>query len=349
MALIDVGGKSEAEIDVAELKDDEGDIEVAVGDRIQAVVLSTAGGLKLSRRLARGAATSQQLESAFRAGLPVEGKVEKAVKGGYDVRIARQRAFCPFSQIDIIPNTDPASHEGRVYQFRIIEYKDNRNFVVSRRALLEEAAARDAAEVRKSIVEGAVLTGRVASVREFGAFVDLGGGIQGLLHVSEMGWARVSDTTQVVKPGDQITVKVLRLDKRQDLARTETAHGRSVVDGARHLRESAARTRAGDAGRRLRRLCRARAGSGRTDPVERDGNRERRRRQESVSRRHQPRRRRPRSGRCHSPHPSQRHGGSEAARGRRGRGYTERADTTPSDYVGSLADKLRDALNPRQE
>jgi small subunit ribosomal protein S1 len=83
VALIDVGGKSEAEIDVAELKDDEGDIEVAVGDRIQAVVLSTAGGLKLSRRLARGAATSQQLESAFRAGLPVEGKVEKAVKGGY--------------------------------------------------------------------------------------------------------------------------------------------------------------------------------------------------------------------------------------------------------------------------
>ena len=213
VALIDVGGKSEAEIDVAELKDDEGDIEVAVGDRIQAVVLSTAGGLKLSRRLARGAATSQQLESAFRAGLPVEGKVEKAGKGGYDVRIARQRAFCPFSQIDIIPNTDPASHEGRVYQFRIIEYKDNRNFVVSRRALLEEQQRATAAEVRKSIVEGAVLTGRVASVREFGAFVDLGGGIQGLLHVSEMAWARVSDTAQVVKPGDQITVKVLRLDK----------------------------------------------------------------------------------------------------------------------------------------
>ncbi len=211
-ALVDVGGKSEAEIDVAELKDDDGDIEVAVGDRIQAVVLSTAGGLKLSRRLARGAATSQQLENAFRAGLPVEGKVEKAVKGGYEVRVARQRAFCPFSQIDIIPNTDPASHEGRVYQFRIIEYKDNRNLVVSRRALLEEQQRAVAAEVRKSIVEGAVLTGRVASVRDFGAFVELGGGIQGLLHVSEMGWARVSDTTQVVTPGDSITVKVLRVE-----------------------------------------------------------------------------------------------------------------------------------------
>jgi small subunit ribosomal protein S1 len=178
-------------------------------------VLSTAGGLKLSRRLARGAATSQQLLSAFQAGLPVEGKVERAVKGGYEVRIARQRAFCPQSQIDIVPTVDPTSHDGRVYQFRIIEYKDNRNIVVSRRALLEEQQRAVAAEVRKSVVEGAVLRGRVASVREFGAFIELGGGIQGLLHVSEMGWARVADTAQVVKPGDDITVKVLRVDKEK--------------------------------------------------------------------------------------------------------------------------------------
>ena len=135
------------------------------------------------------------------------------MKGGYEVRIARQRAFCPISQIDIIRNTDPAQHEGRVYQFRIIEYKEGgKNIVVSRRALLEEEQQASAADVRKSIVEGAVMTGRVASVREFGAFVDLGGGVQGLLHVSEMAWARVSDTSQIVKPGDEITVKVLRVD-----------------------------------------------------------------------------------------------------------------------------------------
>ena len=214
VALIDVGGKSEAEIDVAELKDDEGDIEVAVGDRIQAVVLSTAGGLKLSRRLARGAATSQQLESAFRAGLPVEGKVEKAVKGGYDVRIARQRAFCPFSQIDIIPNTDPASHEGRVYEFRIIEYKEGgKSIVVSRRKQLEEEQQASANAVRNSIVPGAVLTGRVVSVPDFGAFVDLGGGVQGLLHVSDMSWSRAATPGEVAAPGDQITVKVLRVDE----------------------------------------------------------------------------------------------------------------------------------------
>ena len=213
VALVDIGGKSEATIDIGELKDDAGNLEVAVGDHIQAMVVSTAGGLTLSRRLALGAATARQLEDAFQAGLPVEGKVERAVKGGYDVRIARQRAFCPISQIDIVRNTEPAQHEGRVYRFRIIEYKEGgRSLVVSRRALLEEEQQASAADVRKSIVEGAVMTGRVASVREFGAFVDLGGGVQGLLHVSEMAWARVSDTSQIVNPGDKITVKILRVD-----------------------------------------------------------------------------------------------------------------------------------------
>jgi len=118
----------------------------------------------------------------------VEGKVERAVKGGYEVRIAGERAFCPLSQIDIMRTADPATHEGRVYTFRIIEYKEGgRDLVVSRRALLEEEQRASAAEVRRSIVVGAVLKGRVISVRDFGAFVDLGGGIQGLLHVSEMG------------------------------------------------------------------------------------------------------------------------------------------------------------------
>ncbi len=128
-------------------------------------------------KLARGAATDRQLEDAFNAGLPVEGKVERAVKGGYEVRLARQRAFCPISQIDIVRDTDPSQHEGHVYAFRILEYKEGgRNLVVSRRALLEEAQRASAAEIRRSIVVGAVVTGRVTSVREFGAFVELGAG-----------------------------------------------------------------------------------------------------------------------------------------------------------------------------
>jgi small subunit ribosomal protein S1 len=142
----------------------------------------------------------------------VEGKVEKAIKGGYEVRIGRQRAFCPTSQIDTL-RTEPSAHEGHVYEFRILEFKEGgRNLVVSRRALLEESQRANAAEIRRSIVEGAVMTGRVTSVREFGAFVDLGAGVQGLLHVSEMGWSRVSDTSEVVNPGEEITVKVLRVD-----------------------------------------------------------------------------------------------------------------------------------------
>lgn len=212
-ALVDVGGKSEAVIDVAELKNDEGLLEVAVGDRIPATVVSTADGLKLSRRLAMRAVSARQLEEAFRAGLPVEGKVQGSVKGGYEVRVGQQRAFCPASQIDIIRNTEPAQHEGRVYRFRIIECKDGgRDLVLSRRALLEVEQQASAADVRASLVEGAVLTGRVVSVREFGAFVDLGGGVQGLLHVSEMAWTRVVDPSHVVKPGDEVTVKVLRVD-----------------------------------------------------------------------------------------------------------------------------------------
>jgi small subunit ribosomal protein S1 len=213
VAFVNVGGKGEAIIAIDELKDADGALEVAVGDRIQATVVSTEGGLTLSRKLARGAATDRQLEDAFRAGLPVEGKVEGVVKGGYEVRIARQRAFCPISQIDTVRNTDPAGHVGRVYAFRIIEYKEGgKNIVVSRRALLEEEQRAGAAALRRSIVVGAVMTGRVTSVREFGAFVDLGAGVQGLLHVSEMGWSRVSDTSQVVSPGGEVTVKVLRVD-----------------------------------------------------------------------------------------------------------------------------------------
>ena len=214
VAFVDVGGKSEAQIDLAELKDAEGDIEVSVGDRIEAMVLSTSGGIVLSRKGVRNAATQRELEDAFQAGFAVEGKVEKVVKGGYEVRIARERAFCPLSQIDIARTADPAVHEGKTYTFRIIEYRDGgKSIVVSRRKYLEDEQRAHAAALRKSIVPGAVLTGRVASVLDFGAFVDLGSGIQGLLHVSEMTWSRAATPHSIVAVGDQITVKVLRVDE----------------------------------------------------------------------------------------------------------------------------------------
>ena len=189
------------------------DVDVAVGDRIQAMVVSTSRGIVLSRKGVRNAATQRELEDAFNAGLAVEGKVVQTVKGGYEVRIARERAFCPLSQIDVARTEDPEVHVGKTYAFRVIEYKNGgKDVVLSRRKHLEDEQRATAADVRKTIVSGAVLTGRVASVREFGAFVELGAGIQGLLHVSEMGWSRIGNPSEVVAPGDQITVKVLRVD-----------------------------------------------------------------------------------------------------------------------------------------
>ena len=229
VALVNIGGKGEAEIDVAELKDPEGDIDVNVGDRIQALVISTAGAIVLSRKGVRNAATQRELEDAFNAGLAVEGKVVQPVKGGYEVRVARgpstgsgspraesrgERAFCPLSQIDVVRTEDPAVHVGKTYAFRVIEYKNGgKDVVLSRRKVIEDEQRANADQMRKSIVPGAVITGRVVSVRDFGAFVELGGGIQGLLHVSEMGWTRVTNPNEIVAPGDQVTVKVLRVDE----------------------------------------------------------------------------------------------------------------------------------------
>ena len=237
-SLVNVGGKGEAVIETADLKDHENDLEFAVGDRIQAIVVGTNKGITLSRRGIRGAASLRQLEDAYEARLSVEGKVEAEVKGGYEVRIAGQRGFCPFSQIDTIRQArrtpgegggaEPDPHVGKTYAFRIIEFKEGgKNLVVSRRALLEDEQKAGAIELRKSIAIGSVVTGRVASVREFGAFVDLGAGVQGLLHVSEMGWSRVTDPSSVVKVGEEVTVRVLRVE----------ADGERIALGLKQLME----------------------------------------------------------------------------------------------------------------
>jgi small subunit ribosomal protein S1 len=214
VAFVDIGTKGEATLAIGELTGEDGVVEAKVGDRIQATVVETKGGITLSRKLQRGAATVRQLEDAFRSGLPVEGKVDAEVKGGFSVSIAGLRAFCPFSQIDTVRGTEPASHIGRVYTFRIIELAEGgRKFVVSRRVLLEAEQQARADEVRRALAVGAIVTGRVVSIREFGAFIDLGGGVQGLLHVSEMGWSHVTNPAAVVEPGQEVTVKVLRIDE----------------------------------------------------------------------------------------------------------------------------------------
>lgn len=215
VAFVDIGAKGEATLALAEMTSEDGTVDAKVGDRVQATVVSTTGGITLSRKLQRGAATARRLEEAFRSGLPVEGKVDAEVKGGFSVDVAGQRAFCPFSQIDIARGTDPAAHLGRVYTFRIIEFGEGgRKFVVSRRQLLEAEQQQRAEEVRRALTVGALVTGRVVSVRDFGAFIDLGGNVQGLLHVSEMGWSHVTAPSSVAAPGQDITVTVIRIDEK---------------------------------------------------------------------------------------------------------------------------------------
>src|SRR5881628_921128 len=153
VAFVDIGGKGEATIDIEELVAPDSDVQVKVGDTVQAVVVSTVGGLKLSHKLARGALTRQRLNDAFQAGLPVEGRVEKAIKGGYEVRVGGQRAFCPISQIDAHFTADPSVHVGQAYTFRIIECKeDGKELVVSRRAFLQEEESEKAEAIRRAVV-----------------------------------------------------------------------------------------------------------------------------------------------------------------------------------------------------
>ena len=149
---------------------------------------------------------------AAASGMPVEGKVAAVIKGGYEVTVGGLRAFCPFSQMDLRRVETAEDFVGRVLEFRVTQYGDNgRNIVLSRRQLLEAHAAKAAEETRKKIVPGAVLSGTVAALADFGAFVDLGG-VQGLVPVSEISHSRVGRPADRLRVGEPVTVKVLRVD-----------------------------------------------------------------------------------------------------------------------------------------
>lgn len=211
--FVDVRGKGEALIDRAELADETGRLGVAVGDEIEATVVSTGEEVRLSHRLLRGVQARQALEAAAQAGVPVEGKVAAVIKGGYEVTVGGLRAFCPFSQMDLRRVETPEELVGRVLEFRITRYGERgRNLVLSRRQLLEEQAARAAEETRKKVVPGAILPGTVSSLADFGAFVDLGG-VQGLVPVSEISHSRVGRPADRLHVGEAVAVKVLKVDE----------------------------------------------------------------------------------------------------------------------------------------
>ena len=210
--FVDVGGKGEAWIDASELTDEEGRPRVAVGDEVEATVVSAGDEVRLSHKLRRGAQAREALAVAAETGVPVEGKVAAVIKGGYEVTVGGLRAFCPSSQMDVRRTEAPEEHVGRLLEFRITKYGEGgRNIVLSRRALLEAQAASAAAETRKKVVPGAVLAGTVASLADFGAFVDLGG-VQGLVPLSELSHSRVGRPVDRLRVGEPVTVKVLRVD-----------------------------------------------------------------------------------------------------------------------------------------
>lgn len=208
------GAKSEAMIDLRELKDDEGILRYGVGDTIEAHVIETgARGIVLSRALTKGSASMAMLAEARASGMPVEGMVLSVNKGGVEVAIGDVRAFCPISQLDIRFVERPDQFIGEKLKFRVTEVRE-RNVVLSRRAILEEEQRQLAAETRKNLSEGAVVKGRVSGVRDFGVFVDLGG-IEGLIPVSELSYTRVGHPSEVVKQGDTVEVEVLRIEPAQ--------------------------------------------------------------------------------------------------------------------------------------
>lgn len=209
--FVDVGGKAEGQLERAEVSDPEGKLLIKLGDTIEARVVDDAGGvLTLRVKVGRGPEARAELQQAQELGIPVEGVVTEVVKGGVAVDVAGVRGFCPASQIDVRFVDDLAAFVGQRLTFRITRYEP-RNLVLSRRALLEEDNARRAAETRKKLEPGAVLRGKVVGFKPFGAFIDLGG-IEGMLHISELGYARVERPEDALSLGQEVEVAVLKIE-----------------------------------------------------------------------------------------------------------------------------------------
>jgi small subunit ribosomal protein S1 len=211
VAFLDLGGKGEAIIDLGELRNDKGDMVAQIGETVDGYVLSLAEGqVVLTRSVPKGAGR-EALQQAMDAKVPVEGTVTAHNKGGLEVDLGGTRAFLPASQVDIRFHDDLGTFVGQKLQFLVMEMRGG-NAILSRRALLEEERKGKALELRKTLEVGATLEGTITGVRDFGAFVDLGG-IEGLIHVSELSHQRVAHAQDAVKQGQKVRVQVLRIEK----------------------------------------------------------------------------------------------------------------------------------------
>jgi len=218
VVIVSAGLKSEAVIPIEQFKNDKRDGELAVGDEIEVALDAVEDGFgetKLSREKAIRARTWTELEKAFEESQIVEGFINGRVKGGFTVEIDNVRAFLPGSLVDVRPVRDPAYLEGKSLEFKVIKLDKRRNnVVVSRRAVVEQEFSAEREALLEELQEGKSVKGIVKNLTDYGAFVDLGG-IDGLLHITDMAWKRVKHPSEVVEVGQEIDVKILKFDRER--------------------------------------------------------------------------------------------------------------------------------------
>ena len=218
---VDAGLKSEAQIPVEQFKNNQGEIEVSVGDNVDVVVESIEDGFGttlLSREKAKRFESWSKLEQAYSEQALVTGLVDGKVKGGFTVSVDGIRAFLPGSLVDVRPVRDREADGllNQTLEFKVIKLDQKRNnVVVSRRAVIEVDDSASRSEVLANLEEGMEVEGTVKNLTEYGAFVDLGGGVDGLLHITDMAWKRVKHPSEIVNQGDKIKVKVLKFDQER--------------------------------------------------------------------------------------------------------------------------------------
>ncbi|MGA8204158.1 MAG: 30S ribosomal protein S1 [Woeseiaceae bacterium] len=218
VVIVTAGLKSEAVIPIDQFRNEKGESAVSVGDEIEVALDAVEDGFgetRLSREKAIRARTWTHLEKAFEDGEVVEGIINGRVKGGFTVEIDSVRAFLPGSLVDVRPVRDPGYLEGKSLEFKVIKLDKRRNnVVVSRRAVVEQEYSAEREALLEDLQEGNVVKGIVKNLTDYGAFVDLGG-IDGLLHITDMAWKRVKHPSEVVNVGDEIEVKILKFDRER--------------------------------------------------------------------------------------------------------------------------------------
>jgi small subunit ribosomal protein S1 len=219
MVVVNAGLKSEAYVPIEEFKNDRGEIDVKAGDFIQVAIESIENGFgetKLSRDKAKRLASWYFLENAMNAGDIVSGMVVGKVKGGLTVMTHGVRAFLPGSLVDMRPIKDTSPYEGKELDFKVIKLdKKRNNVVVSRRAVIEVSMGAERDKLLSTLQEGSTVTGTVKNITDYGAFVDLGG-IDGLLHITDLAWRRVKHPSEVITVGQEVTAKVLKFDQEKN-------------------------------------------------------------------------------------------------------------------------------------